>query len=606
MCGIVGYISREKSDLGAKLADRLKRLEYRGYDSAGVVVIQRNRDKASLNLIKTTGDLNKLQERLLNKKTYSNIGLAHTRWATHGLPSERNALPIATIDGSMVIVFNGIVENNFELREELSGDGQTFNTDNDAETLLLWIAKHFRGNLSLAVRTALLSVKGRYAFALLRTDCPQTIVVAKNKSPLVIGRNDHGYAIASDVAAIQDDVDEVFYPEDGVVALVEASHLIVTNLQGVSVKSEFTSVPKVDISAHQGSFDSYTLQEISTQPESLIASYRAAVEGRETLMSLAPTIDRVSFVGCGSAYHAGLIGKAMVERFAKVGADANIASEYHIGSPIIDKNTLAVFMSQSGETADTLVCLELAKSRGALIVVIGNVATSTMARLADIYLPLACGPEIGVASTKAYTAMLMQVVFFALALGIGRGVVSTVEWSEHDEAAKKLPLQIDKILGQRSHIQKLARSLRQRRNFSFVGRDVFYPTALEGALKLRELSYRNSEGFGGGELKHGTLALIEHGYPVIAIAPRVASTAKMIGNIQEVKSRGAKVIGIISEDDRELQNICDDVIAIPATLPAFLPILSVVPVQLFAYELAKTLGRNIDRPRNLAKSLTVE
>ena len=602
MCGIVGFVQRKTSDLGVKLVDRLSALEYRGYDSAGVTVHHRDR----IRVIKSVGDLSKLKEKLRNQKMEAATGMAHTRWATHGAPSERNALPIATSDGSVVIVFNGIVENHFALRGILTSEGKTFNTDNDAETLLLWIIRHYEGDIGEAVRKALATVKGRYAFALMHASHPDVMIAAKRNSPLVIGRSSSGYAVASDVLAIRNDVDDVHYLEDESVATIHADRIVIVSNDGTNISPKYLTVPNGELAALKPEFETFTLQEIFAQPETITSGLQAAIDCKDQLRAVAKKIDRVTFVACGTAYYSCMIGKSLIERFAHIPADTNIASEFHIAAPIINERTLTVFVSQSGETADTLACLELAKTRGSIVVVLCNVPTSTMARQADILLPINCGPEIGVASTKAYTGMLIHLTFMAIALGIGRDVVSEEVWNEHDTAARLLPKYISQVLNTRDSVEKFSRSMRERRNFAFIGRDVFYPTACEGALKLRELSYRNAEGFSGGELKHGSLALIEPGYPVIAVAPRIHSTEKMIGNIQEVKSRGARVIGIISEDDAELASLCDESIRIPAILPAFLPILAVIPLQLFAYELARTLGRNIDRPRNLAKSVTVE
>jgi glucosamine--fructose-6-phosphate aminotransferase (isomerizing) len=602
MCGIVGFVQRKTSDLGAKLVDRLSALEYRGYDSAGVTVPYKDR----MRVMKSVGDLSKLREKLRNQKLEAATGMAHTRWATHGAPSERNALPISTNDGSVVIVFNGIIENHFTLRGILTSEGKTFNTDNDAETLLLWIIRHYEGDIGEAVRKALATVKGRYAFAVMHANHEGVMIAAKRNSPLVIGRGSSGYTVASDVLAIHGDIDDVHYLADESVATIHSDRIVIVSNNGTMIAPKFLPVPRGEFTALKPEYETFTLQEIFAQPETITCGLLAAIDCKDQLRSIAQKIDRVTFVACGTAYYSGVIGKSLVERFAKIPADTNIASEFHIASPVINERTLTVFVSQSGETADTVACLELAKSRGSTVVVLCNVPTSTMARQADIILPINCGPEIGVASTKAYTGMLIHLTFMAIALGLGRDVASEDVWNQHETAARCLPKYISQVLNTRDSIERLARSMRERRNFAFMGRDVFYPTACEGALKLRELSYRNAEGFSGGELKHGTLALIEPGYPVIAVAPRIPSTEKMIGNIQEVKSRGAKVIGIISEGDVELASLCDESFRIPATLPAFLPILAVIPLQMFAYEIARTLGRNIDRPRNLAKSVTVE
>jgi glucosamine--fructose-6-phosphate aminotransferase (isomerizing) len=552
------------------------------------------------------GEISKLKEKFGNQTPRARIGMAHTRWATHGKPSERNALPIATHDGALVIAFNGIVENHIDLRRLLVSEGFFFHTDNDAETLLLWIAKHYEGDLPDAIRKATPRAHGRFAFALMHKDHPNMMVAFKRGLPLIVGRGSNGTSIASDILALPDDVKAIHYIQDETIVILREDATDAVSNDGRPLIPTFVDLPTAEKKHQVLNYETFTLQEILTQPTTISDGVMAAIESRQKLEAVAKNIDRVTFIACGTAYYASMIGKSLVERFAGIPSDANLASEFHSAPNVLDERTLTVFVSQSGETADTLACLDIAKRRGCVTLVISNVLTSTMAREADMFLPIACGPEVGVASTKAYTGMLLQSTFMALAIGVARGFISQEVWNEHLDAAKDLPRQIDQALRCRSAVDGLANSLRERRNFAFIGRNEFYAMACEGALKLRELSYRNAEGFAGGELKHGTLALIEPGYPVIAVAPRVRKTEKIIGNIQEVRARGGRIIGIISEDDTEAESVCDEVIKIPSTLPALMPILAAIPLQLFAYELAKTLGRNIDRPRNLAKSVTVE
>jgi glucosamine--fructose-6-phosphate aminotransferase (isomerizing) len=460
MCGIVGFIERKSCDFGTKLVDRLSALEYRGYDSAGIVV----RNKERLRILKSVGELTKLRDKLRNQKMDSNIGMGHTRWATHGAPSERNALPITTPDGSIVIVFNGIVENHIDLKSKLSSEGIIFSTDNDAETLLLCVAKYYKGDLEEALRLALPSIKGRYAFVLMHQDHPDILVAAKRNSPLVVGRGPLGFALASDALAIRGDIDDVHYLEDETIAVVHFDGIRIVGRDGKKVAPQFVPVPTGDLAERKSEYETFTLQEIFAQPDSIAGGLFAAIENREQLQKIAKKIDRVTLIGCGTAYYSCMIGKALIERFAGLPSDANIASEFHIASPIMNERTLTVFVSQSGEKADTLVCLELAKARGSIVVVLCNVPTSTMARSADILLPIACGPEIGVASTKAYTGMLIQLTFLAIALGNGRGAGSSDIWDQHESAARMLPELITQILKSRDHIEKLARSMRERRN----------------------------------------------------------------------------------------------------------------------------------------------
>lgn len=604
MCGIVGFIGNQEDNLAMKLVVSLSALEYRGYDSAGVGVLSKNR----FSVTKAVGGLTNLKDRLSSKLSASTAGLAHTRWATHGAPTERNALPIMSPDGKAIIVFNGIVENDIELRRELSARGARFTTDNDAETFLLWILSHFNGDISDAIRLSLPNVKGRYAFAIIHLDQPDLLVAAKKGSPLSIGKSPKGMYVTSDPIAIQEQVSQIHYLDDGMIANISKDKVTVISPDGrKNTNISYQNFRKVTATVLQKEFDSYTLQEIYSQPETLAQGINAAAYLREQLSGMSKVTDRVVFVGCGTAYHACLIGELWLEQNAKIPAKAVTASEFRISTPHLDKKTLVIAISQSGETADTLACLELAKQRGAKTLALCNAPTSTMARSADKFIPICCGTEIGVASTKAYSGMLLQLAFFTLAFAIDKGAQEAAMWNEYSDAAIKLPgLASEIIQGCREQVKQMTRTLREKRHFFFMGRHVFLPTAYEGALKLKELSYRHAEGIGAGDLKHGTLALIETQYPVIAIAPRSSHNGKVIGNIREASTRGAQIWGIITAGDRDMQSVCHSFIEVPEVLPLFAPIVAVLPLQLLAYEFAKTLGRNVDRPRNLAKSVTVD
>ena len=602
MCGIVGYVGTDKKDLSKHLVHLLGTLEYRGYDSAGVTTIE----KRQLSTIKTVGGLSKLKERLPAMESCSGLGFAHTRWATHGKPSEKNALPIVSASGKAAIIFNGIVENHLTLRRRLSEVGTKFHTENDAETLLLWIMQHYHGDLLEAVQRGLPEVEGRYAFCVIHAEQPNTMICVQNGNPLVIGTSPNGPYIASDVLAIHSEVDQIHYLEDQTIAQLTPSGFSIWNFHGMTRDVALKPVPVGESASLDRRFETFTLQEIYAQPESVVLATNIAKSITKDLQTLGRHIHRVVIVGCGSAYYAGLAGASLIQKHARIPANAVVASEFKASSPILDVRTLVIAISQSGETADTLRCIDLARQHEAPTLALCNVVTSSMARQADFLVPLGCGPEIGVASTKAYTAMLTHLAFLALGFGVAKQHVTQDLWLEHCDAADLLPGSIDAILKKHATFEKMAKTLRERRNFLYVGRDLCLTTAFEGALKLRELSYRHAEGIGAGELKHGTLALIEPQYPVIAIAPRTDSSAKMLNSIQEINARGGQVWSICTEGDSETRDISYQTISISETLPAFLPVLATIPLQIFAYEFAKTLGRNIDRPRNLAKSVTVE
>lgn len=603
MCGIVAFVGSSIQNLSEHLVNRLIPLEYRGYDSAGVTILD---ERKRLVTVKTVGGLNKLKERLHHTNS-STLGFAHTRWATHGTPSERNALPIATADGKVAIIFNGIIENHLALRKILTETSTAFNTDNDAETLLLWILKHYRGDLLQAVFSALKTVDGRYGFCMIHSDHPDAMIAVRRGSPLIIGVGKLGHYIASDVIAIQNDVEHVHYMEDHSVAWIRKNAFHLWNIQGSALSTNLKNIPATDVSHLDARFETYTKQEIHAQPETIATASEIAIAGLKEFTKHAKEINRVLLIGCGSAHHANSVGASLIQKYARMPAVAIVASEFRGSYPILDQKTLVIVTSQSGETADTLSCLELAKELKCLTLALCNVGTSSMARQADLFMPIGCGREIGVASTKAYTGMLIHLAFLALRLGIAHGTVTQDVWREHCRMSTLLPEQIANILDRSREIEKMSRSLRERKNFLFVGKELDLATSLEAALKLRELSYRHAEGIGAGELKHGTLALLETQYPVIAIAPRSTDQSpKMINCIQEMKARGGQVWGIVSDGDVETANICHQSFAIPQTISSFVPILTVIPLQIFAYEFAKTLGRNIDRPRNLAKSVTVE
>lgn len=604
MCGIVGYVGPQRPDLAPFLLTALATLEYRGYDSAGIAVL----DSRGLSVAKSIGGLANLSAKTCAFPAGS-AGFAHTRWATHGAATEANAHPHVTPDGRLALVLNGIVENDAALRKVLAARGVVLTTGNDTETLLRWIEAHLENaiptpeDLEVAVKKAFVAVTGNIAFAVLHVARPETMIVAKRGSPLAVAlaKNGRGLFVASDAAAVRDVADHVHYLEDGDILRLTA---------GVEPTRQFAEMDAAIIAPTKEGFESYTLKEIHEQPRVLVDVVQAALAKtlleRGLTLETVSALDRVVLVACGSAYFAASAAKALIERHARLPAEAAIASELRLGDPVLTPRTLVVAVSQSGETADTLACLKMAKAAGAPTLAVCNVAASSIAREASAFWPLACGPEVGVASTKAYAAMLVQLAFLSFELGLLRGTVPPVVAAELASAARELPSLVARALQLAPRIEERARQWRDKRGILFLGRHLFHQAACEGALKLRELAYLHAEGYAAGELKHGSIALVEPGMPVIAIAPRGATAAKMASSIHEVKARGAHVLGIVTEGDGDVAGLCDEVWAVPATMEALLPVVVAVPLHLFAYGFARELGRPIDRPRNLAKSVTVE
>ncbi|RTH32073.1 glutamine--fructose-6-phosphate transaminase (isomerizing) [Thermus scotoductus] len=604
MCGIVGYIGfRNATDV---LIDGLRRLEYRGYDSAGVAV----RTPEGLRVVKRSGKLSALERALKEEHLEGPLGVGHTRWATHGAPTDPNAHPHTTEDGTIAVIHNGIIENYLELKEALRARGHRFASDTDSEVLAHLIEEKYQGDLFEAFREALKEVRGAYAVVAVHKD-HQELVAARTVSPLVIGLGEGENFLASDVPALLPYTRRVIFLHDGDVARITREGVEITDLQGRPVAREAVEVDWTLEAAEKGGFPHYMLKEIYEQPwvlENTLGGRLREEEGDVELgLSLDPkAIDRIHVIACGTASYAGWYGKYLLEALARIPTEWDVASEYRYRDPVADERTLAIAISQSGETIDTLEGLREAKAKGARTLGVINAKGSSITREVEDVLYIHAGPEIGVASTKAYTAMLSAMAMLAVHLGRGRGILSREKARELIREMRKLPRLVEEVLEKRPIIAHLAEKYHQAQDFLFLGRHVQAPTAYEGALKLKEISYIHAEAYPAGEMKHGPIALIDEHLPVVVLATQGPLYEKTLSNIQEVRARGGKVIAIATLGDAGIAKLAQDVLYVPEVHPLLAPIVSVVPLQLLAYEIAVLLGRDVDQPRNLAKSVTVE
>ena len=609
MCGIVGYIG--KNDALSVLLDSLKRLEYRGYDSAGIAY----QNGKGIEIYKTKGKIEELQQILPYPFPDTRVGLGHTRWATHGAPSTMNSHPHSA--GGVVVVHNGIIENYRSLRAQLLSEGYQFSSDTDTEVIPQMISMNLKRGLPLkdAIAETLSKVRGTFALGIMSETHPYTLFAVRRGSPLVIGMGKEEFFFASDIPAV------LPYSQDYV--FLEDAQLCTLNLQGVELeclKTKKTSSPHERIvtvdwtpsMAEKEGYDHFMLKEIHEQPRTVTDTSVEWIKDPQRLldesgltMDITLGMRRLQIVACGSSYHAALIGRYLIERLARVFVDVDLASEYRYRKPIIEKGTLIISITQSGETADTLAAQREAKQRGAATLTICNVVGSRSSREADSVLYTRAGPEIGVASTKAFTAQMTALTLFALALGIRRGKLTLKEANTFKSQLLEIPAMIQEALKKDAEIKDLARTLLHAKDFLCLGRGINYPIALEGALKLKEVSYTHAEGYAAGEMKHGPIALIEEGLPVIVLAPRDDLFEKMTATIEEVKARGGRVLCVTDDPDALSSNV-DDVMPIPSTDQTFSPFVSVVPLQLLAYHIAVLRGCNVDQPRNLAKSVTAE
>ncbi len=611
MCGIVGYIGTQTDPrLGL---EALKKLEYRGYDSAGMAVY--NSKKKEIFSLKSVGKISSLEEKFLQSDISGNPFILHTRWATHGAPNEINAHPHCDCKKNIWLVHNGIIENYRELKENLQKEGHKFISETDTEVLTHLIEHFFEGNLEDAVRKALKLVKGTYGLLVIAKDDPQKIVAARNSSPLVLTQNNGDIFIASDPAALISHSKRMIFLDDGEIAVLQPGKFFVTDLDNNLKQKEISEIEWTLEQTQKSGYHHFMLKEIMEQPESLKDSQRgriilsegmAKLGGLENVKNELREIERLIIVACGTAYYAGLTGEYMLEEYADIPVEIDLASEFRYRKPILNKKTAVLAISQSGETADTLAAIREAKEKGILTLGIVNTVGSTIARETDAGVYNHAGPEIGVASTKAFTSQLEVLALLTVFLGRQREM-SLVMGQRILKEILKLPELVKKILEKNNdQIKKLAKKYKDANDFLYIGRKYNHPIALEGALKLKEISYIHAEGYAAGEMKHGPIALIDRNFPTFAILPSDSVYEKMMSNVEEIKARGGPIIALATEENEDIKKIVDDVIYIPKTLEMLTPILSVIPLQLFAYWVGVLRGYDVDKPRNLAKSVTVE
>jgi glucosamine--fructose-6-phosphate aminotransferase (isomerizing) len=608
MCGIVGYVGKEKAV--PLLVEGLKRLEYRGYDSAGIAVLE----DEGLIFEKCAGKISALEALLKDKKFKSTTGIAHTRWATHGEPTDLNAHPHLDCKGKIAVVHNGIIENYRSLRELLDRKGHKFTSDTDTEILAHLIEEYYDGDLMEATQAALSQVEGTYGIAVLCKDSPRQIVAARHGSPLVIGTGKGENFVASDVAAILRHTNKVVYLEDREVALIDPESFVISTVDKTEVTPQIEEISWTLDQIEKGGFPHFMLKEIFEQPTTLRNAIRGRLnyeEGTARLNGLnlqyeeLHLINRIILSACGTAWHAALVGEYMIEDTALIPVEVEYASEFRYRSPIINDGTVVFVISQSGETTDTQAALREAKRKGATVLGICNVVGSTIARETDGGVYIHAGPEIGVASTKAFTSQMMVLSLVSLLLARMR-TMSLDRGRKIIDAIRKIPDQAEQILKGDADIKAIAEKYYKKNNFLYLGRGFNFPVALEGALKLKEISYIHAEGYPAAEMKHGPIALIDENMPVVVVALKDKVHDKVLSNIAEIKARKGKIIAVATEGDSEIADKVDHVIYIPHTQELLTPILSVIPLQLLAYHMAVKRGCNVDQPRNLAKSVTVE
>ncbi|MCX2476367.1 glutamine--fructose-6-phosphate transaminase (isomerizing) [Pedobacter sp. MC2016-05] len=612
MCGIVGYIGyREAWPIVLK---GLKRLEYRGYDSAGIALM----NQSGQHIYKKAGKVAILEEFAEDQDRTGSIGMGHTRWATHGVPSDRNSHPHTSNNGKLSIIHNGIIENYATLKEELTGRGHEFKSDTDTEVLIHLIEeiqKIEQIDLLEAVRLSLHQVSGAYAIVIMDKENPDRLIAARKGSPMVIGVGKGEYFIASDATPIIEYTKNVIYLKDNEIALITKNDLLVKQLDNV-VQTPLIQELELKLEMlEKGGFDHFMLKEIYEQPRSIKDCMRGRIYPEEGKVQLGgikefaeklKNIDRIIIVACGTSWHAGLVGEYLIEEYARIPVEVEYASEFRYRNPIITEKDVVIAISQSGETADTMAAIEMAKERGATIFGICNVAGASIPRLSHAGVYTHAGPEIGVASTKAFTAQVTVLTLMAFYMAQQRGTITTSKMIELLTELDNIPEKIQKALESNDIIKQVAEKIKDSTNCLFLGRGSGFPVALEGALKLKEISYIHAEGYPAAEMKHGPIALIDEEMPVVFIATQNSSYEKVISNIQEVKARKGKVIAIVTEGDTEVKKMADYCIEIPDANEAFLPLLATIPLQLLSYHIAVMRGCNVDQPRNLAKSVTVE
>ncbi len=611
MCGIVAYIGfRPALPI---LLDGLKRLEYRGYDSSGVSLLSDGKIKTA----KAVGKIKKLEKKLETEQLEGSLGICHTRWATHGEPSEINAHPHLSANGKIALVHNGIIENYAILKKKLQAEGVKFISDTDTEVVVHWIAKFYKGNLGKAVLEALKHVEGTFGLAVICQDEPDILVGARRGSPLILGVGENESFLASDVSAIVGHTQKIVYLEDNDVITIGKNYFEIKNIKDVKDKSVSREIQTVDADlemAQKGDYPHFMLKEIFEQPEALknctrgrllLADGNAKLAGLDNSLKELRDIDRIIITACGTSYYAAMVGEYLIEEWAGIPVEVEYASEFRYRNPIIGSNTLVFTISQSGETADTLAALKEAQNKGATVLSICNVVGSTIARASNGGVYLHAGPEIGVASTKAFNAQVAVLALVALLLGRQRRL-SSVQGMEIAQAINTLPSAVEETLKLSDEILEIAGVYYKHTNFLYLGRHYHYPVAMEGALKLKEISYIHAEGYPAAEMKHGPIALIDANMPVVIVAPKDALFDKIVSNAREIKARGGKLIVVTTSDSAPLDDFVDHIIRVPTVNSALMPIITSVPLQLLAYHIAVLRGNDIDQPRNLAKSVTVE
>ena len=614
MCGIVGYLGNKEAY--PILIKGLRRLEYRGYDSAGVAIIN---DDNQLNVYKTIGKVSDLEDFCKDKNISGHVGIAHTRWATHGVPSSKNAHPHFSESKDLTIIHNGIIENYSVIKRNLISNGVSFRSDTDTEVLIQlieYVKKKKNLDLLTAVQLSLHQVIGAYAIAILDKNNPNQIIAARKQSPLVVGVGENEFFLGSDASPIIEYTDKVVYLDDGNIAVIRSDEgLKVVNIFNRELNPEIQTVDLNLGQIEKGGFPHFMLKEIFEQPECLKNCMRGRVNDDNSNITLSAILDnkekllnakRIIIVACGTSWHAGLIGKYLIENFCRIPVTVEYASEFRYSNPVVTENDVVIAISQSGETADTLAAIEVAKRNGAFVYGICNVVGSSIPRATDAGSYIHVGPEIGVASTKAFTGQVTVLAMFALALAKEKDIIDKRQYSEIIKELWTLPEKMKTVLELNNRIAELSRIFTYAHNFLYLGRGYSYPVALEGALKLKEISYIHAEGYPAAEMKHGPIALIDSDMPVVVIATHNKMYEKVLSNIQEIKARQGKVIALVSKGDDTISRIADEVIELPSTMECFESLIDVIPLQLLAYHVAVCKGKNVDQPRNLAKSVTVE
>ncbi len=615
MCGIICYCGKKQAV--PILINGLKRLEYRGYDSAGFSVITHDKKGRKNISVKAKGRVNLLEEKQRGLEIDATYGIAHTRWATHGKPSQVNAHPQTDCTDKISVVHNGIIENYQDLKKELIQRGHVFKSETDTEVIVHLIEENFdesEHNLEEAVLKAVEQLSGTFGIAVVHSDVDPQVVIVKRGSPIIIGIGDNEYFAASDSNALTPYTNKMIYLSDDEVAVLNAGDYHIKNLKNEDLDKKIEILDAQDYNVDKKGFEHYMMKEIFEQPESIKNAYRGRIiegEGVSKLGGLEPVLDRIKntkkliIVSCGTSYYAGLLGRYIFEHLTELNIEVELASEFRYRRLKLDEDVAVLALSQSGETADTLAAIKEAKRKGALLLGIVNAVGTSIAQITDAGVYNHAGPEIGVASTKIYTSQLVIQTLIALFIGRYQGL-SFIEGSEIITAITRLPGQIKEILEDADRIKEIAHKYAKYRDFLYIGRLFNYPTALEGALKLKEISYVHAEGYAAGEMKHGPISLIDKNFPTVAIAPDDLTLDKMISNMQEIKAREGKILSVTNGNVPKVSDVSDDVIIVPRTIPILQPVLNIIPLQLFAYYIAKEKGRDIDKPRNLAKSVTVE